>query len=82
MKLCMPSVLYLLFSASHIVMDSYYKQYNSVFVKILIALFFTFILNWLCEAGLSVISWIIILIPFVFMTLITSLLLYAFGFRH
>lgn len=77
----MPSILYLLFAASHIVMDSYYQQYNSVFVKILIAMFFTFILNWLCQVGLSAISWIIILIPFLFMTLITGLLLYAFGFQ-
>ena len=75
----MPSILYLLFSTSHILIDSYHEQYDSAFVKILITMFFTFILNWFCDAGLSFISWIVILIPFLFMTLITSLLLYAFG---
>ena len=40
---------------------------------------FTIILNVLCNAGLSVISWMIVFIPFIMMTILTSLLLFVFG---
>jgi hypothetical protein len=39
----------------------------------------TFLLNILCEGGLSVVSWIIVFIPFIFMTIIVTMLLYIFG---
>ena len=38
-----------------------------------------FLLNLLCQGGLGIISWIIVFIPFVLMTIITAMLLYAFG---
>ena len=40
---------------------------------------FTILLNSLCAGGLSVISWIIVFIPFILMTYITAILLYVFG---
>ena len=39
----------------------------------------TLLLNILCEQGLSVVSWIIVFIPFILMTVIVSMLLYVFG---
>jgi hypothetical protein len=38
-----------------------------------------FLLNLLCQGGLGIISWIIVFIPFMLMTIITAMLLYAFG---
>jgi hypothetical protein len=40
---------------------------------------FTILLNILCEKGLGVVSWMIVFVPFIFMTLITSILLFTFG---
>ena len=36
-------------------------------------------LNLLCKAGMGVISWIIVLIPFLFMSVIVTILLVSFG---
>jgi hypothetical protein len=36
-------------------------------------------LNMLCQQGLSLISWIFIFIPFIFLTTIVAILLYTFG---
>ena len=40
---------------------------------------FTLLLNYLCSQGLGVISWIIVFIPFILMTVIVTLLLVVFG---
>ena len=40
---------------------------------------FTLILSILCQQGLGVVSWFIVFIPFIFMTVITTVLLFAFG---
>ena len=40
---------------------------------------FTLILNILCKQGLGIISWFIVFVPFIFMTVISSTLLFAFG---
>jgi hypothetical protein len=39
----------------------------------------TLLLNILCQSGLGTISWIIVFIPFILMTVIVSMLLYIFG---
>jgi hypothetical protein len=39
----------------------------------------TILLNILCERGLSVVSWIIVFIPFILMTVIVSVILFVFG---
>ena len=48
-------------------------------MKIIVASMITLLLNILCKQGLSVVSWIIVFIPFILMTVIVSILLYAFG---
>ena len=40
---------------------------------------FTLILQILCDRGLGIISWFIVFIPFITMTLITSIILFVFG---
>jgi hypothetical protein len=39
----------------------------------------TFLLNALCQGGMSIVSWVIVFIPFIFMTVIVTILLYVFG---
>ena len=40
---------------------------------------FTIVLNVLCKNGLGVVSWIIVFVPFISMTIVTSLLLMVLG---
>lgn len=78
-NLCMPALIYLIFAASHVIIATYKGFYNAAFIQIWITLLFTFLLNTLCQNDLSIISWIFISIPFLFMTLIAAILLYMFG---
>jgi hypothetical protein len=78
-KLCPPAIIYLIFSITQILIDSYKGLYNTAFMKVIVASMVTLLLNILCEKGLSVVSWIIVFIPFILMTVIVTFLLYYFG---
>lgn len=79
MKLCAPALIYLVFSCAQILFDLYDGLYNTVVVKFVVMIMITILLNALCAQGLGVISWMIVFIPFILMTVIVSFLLYAFG---
>ena len=78
-KLCTPAIIYVIFSLTQIIIDTFKGMYNTAGVKILVMIMVTILLNILCQRGLSVISWIIVFIPFILMTVIVSMLLYIFG---
>ena len=78
-KICPPALLYLVFSITQIAIDAMKGLYNTALVKCWVTFIFTIILNYLCESGLGIISWIIVFIPFILMTLIVAILLVMFG---
>ena len=78
-KLCPPAILYVAFSLTHIILDIFKNLYNTAFIKFIIMIIFTIVLNVLCKNGLGIVSWIIVFIPFISMTIITSLLLMVLG---
>ena len=78
-SLCPPAVLYLGFSIIQILIDLFRGQQNSAFLKIVVMIVFTILLNQLCMGGLTLLSWFIVFIPFIMMTYITTILLYVFG---
>ena len=78
-SLCPPALLYLVFSLTQIAIDSMKGKYNTALVKSWVAFVFTILLNYLCETGLGIVSWIIVFVPFILMTLIVSILLLMFG---
>jgi len=78
-NLCPPAIIYLIFSITQILIDLFKGLYNTAFMKVIVAAMVTLLLNILCEKGLSVVSWIIVFIPFILMTVIVSMLLYVFG---
>jgi hypothetical protein len=78
-NLCPPAIIYLIFSITQILIDTYKGLYNTAFMKVIVASMVTLLLNILCEKGLGVISWIIVFIPFILMTVIVTFLLYFFG---
>ena len=77
--ICTPALIYLVFSITQIVIDTVQGKYNIAFIKLWVALIFTILLNYLCTTGLGIVSWLIVFIPFILMTVIVSLLLLMFG---
>ena len=77
--LCPPALIYLVFSITQIVIDTVKGQYNTAMFKLLISLLFVILLNSLCANGLGIVSWVFVFIPFIFMTVIVSILLVMFG---
>ena len=76
---CVPALLYIAFSLTHIIIDTAKHMYNTALLKFFIMIIFTFLLNTMCQRGLGIISWFIVFIPFITMTVITTLLLVVFG---
>lgn len=78
-NLCTPALIYLAFSLTHIFIDMFKNMYNSALIKFIIMIVFATLLNILCERGLTLVSWIIVFIPFILMTILTTILLFIFG---
>jgi hypothetical protein len=78
-NLCPPALLYLGFSLTQIIIDIFKGFYNTAFFKSIVMIIFTLILNIMCKKGLSIVSWIIVFIPFILMTYITAVLMFVFG---
>jgi hypothetical protein len=78
-NLCPPAIIYVIFSITQILIDTFKGLYNTAFVKIIVMIMITFLLQILCQSGLNIVSWIIVFIPFILMTVIVSMLLYIFG---
>jgi len=77
--LCGPGLVYIGFSLIQIFIDIYNGVMNEAFLKFIIMLVFTLIINILCDLGFSVIAWILVFIPIIMMTIISTLLLQVFG---
>ena len=78
-NLCAPALIYVCFSLTQIIIDIFKGLYNTSFFKFCVMLIFTLLLNILCEKGLGLISWTLVFVPFILMTTITAILLFAFG---
>ena len=78
-KLCPPAFIYLVFSAIQVIIDTFKGLYNTAFFKCIIMFMVTILLDSLCKTNLTIISWIIIFVPFMFMSIIVTMLLYVFG---
>ena len=76
---CPPALLYIAFSITHIIIDTVKGLYNTAIIKFLVMIVFTIILNLFCNMGLSMLSWFIVFIPFIMMTIISTILLFTFG---
>jgi len=78
-KICSPALIYIVFSLTQIIIDTFKGLYNTAFLKMIVSILITILLDALCKRGMSIVSWIIVFIPFIFMTFIVSILLYVFG---
>ena len=77
--LCAPALIYVAFSLTQIIIDTFKGLYNTAFFKVIVMIVITILLNALCQSGMGIISWIIVFVPFIFMSVIVTILLYVFG---
>jgi len=77
--ICPPALIYLVFSVTQIIIDTSQGMYNMAVVKFGVTILFTTLLNYLCQRDLGIISWLIVFIPFILMTLIIGILLFMIG---
>jgi|UniRef100_A0A6C0AL26 hypothetical protein len=78
-RLCPPALIYLIFSVTQIGIDVVKGYFNTALMKVWQCVIFTVLLQFLCNSGLGIISWIIVFVPFMLMTIITLMLLTVFG---
>ena len=78
-SICPPALLYIAFSLTQVIIDIFKRLYNAAFMKFIVMIIFTIILNLLCKSGMSIISWFIVFVPFIMMTVISTMLLFVFG---
>ena len=78
-SLCAPALIYVAFSLTQIIIDTFKGLYNMAFFKVIVMIIITILLNALCQSGMGIVSWIIVFIPFIFMSVIVAILLYVFG---
>jgi hypothetical protein len=75
----MPSLIFLVFGTTNVILDTYRGLYNQAFVQIWITALVTFLLNVLCQHDMSFISWVFVFVPFILMSVVAALLLFVFG---
>ena len=79
LNLCAPALIYVAFSLTQIIIDTFKGLYNTALFKFIVMIIITILLNALCQSGMGIVSWIIVFIPFIFMSVIVAILLYVFG---
>ena len=64
-KLCTPAFIYFVVSFVYLIINSF-KNFNimSIVLNIIIIILWSLLLNFLCSIGYSIISWLIIVLPF------------------
>jgi hypothetical protein len=64
-NLCTPAFIYFIISFIYLIINSLKKfDIMSIIVNIIFIILWSFLLNFLCKMGYSIISWLIIILPF------------------
>ena len=77
--LCTPAFIYFLYAFTQIIIDVSSGLFNTALLKFTISIVLTIALNHLCIKGFKILAWIIVFIPFIFLTIVTSILLLGLG---
>jgi hypothetical protein len=77
--LCPPALLYAVIMLVYLILELSNEKYHQAFVKAIVGIIFTCILQAFCQMNLGVISWTFVMIPIIFYTYITLLTFFMFG---
>ena len=80
--LCPPAFIFIFYMTIQIVIDVFQGYYNTGFTKIILLFFFGTILNLLCENDMTFIAWVLIFVPFAFLSLMVAILLYTMKLKE
>ena len=66
--ICAPAMVYLILSVIGLISVSVIKfSIMSILLKVIFIGLWTFLLNYLCSTGYTVVSWILVVLPIIFM---------------
>ena len=77
--LCPPALLYAVIMLIYLILELSNNKYHQAFVKAIVGIIFTCILQVFCQMNLGLISWLLVMIPIIFYTYITLLVFFVFG---
>ena len=77
--LCAPTIIYIVFSLIQVIFDLMNRMTNMAIMKVIVIIMISFLLEVLCKRGFITVAWLIVFIPFIFMSVIVGFLLYIFG---
>jgi hypothetical protein len=70
-QLCTPAMIYFVLSVISLVISAFYQlNIASILFQLLFIALWTWLLNFICEAGYTVLSWVIVFFPFIMAALI------------
>lgn len=76
---CGPAIVYFTFMLIHVIVFMYQNKTNEALLQLICGILMTLLLQVLCMKGMTIISWIIVFIPFIFYTYMMIILFHAFG---
>lgn len=78
-SLCIPALVYLIFMMVHVIISTFEGNYNDAILNVILGILMTLLLQVICLRGMSIISWVIVFIPFIFYTYMIMIIGYVFG---
>jgi len=72
-SLCPPALLYLLYSTIHVALDVSLGLYATALIKLVMVVSGVIILDALCSVELGIVSWAIVVTPFIMVALASSI---------
>lgn len=76
--LCAPALIYVVFFFVQVVIELGHNNYRQALIQTIICIIFTCILQILCNANLSILSWVLVFIPIIMYTYMVLLILMVF----
>lgn len=76
--LCPPALLYVVFFMINIIVEISEAKYKTAITQTIICIIFTCILQLLCVADMSVISWLLVFIPIIMYTYMVLIIFLVF----
>ena len=63
----------------HVILATFKDQYHDAILQLILGTLMTMLLQLLCYKGMTLMSWIIVFIPFIFYTYMIMIIYYVFG---
>ena len=82
MTICPPAIIYMLLTLCQIIYNAYYIHLTDSVLKLIMMVLITGLLVYLCNKGFSNVAWLIVLVPFLLMVVVTGVLIFVLGYNE